>query len=121
MSRHELERYRKLLERIIERVRFEGVISEKNALPDELVTALGNISYKDVAEPILSAALNDCIYFMKNMKSLRFSKEDHVKLLLFGLFLSQSPGFLQASVDAHVKTSEQLAAELAKEKTRRKR
>ncbi len=115
MSKHNLERNRKLLRRILERVRFEGVIGGKNPLPDEVATALGNISYEGIAEPVLDAALTDYKYFINNMKSFRFNKEDQTKLLLFALFLSQSLGFLQASVDAHVKASERLADELSEE------
>lgn len=115
MGKHDLERNRKLLRRILERVRFEGVIGGKNPLPDEVATALSNISYEGIAEPVLDAALKDYRYFINNMKSFRFNKEDQTKLLLFALFLSQSLGFLQASVDAHVKASERLADELSEE------
>jgi hypothetical protein len=113
MSKSELDKNRKLIRHIFERVRFEGVISGKNPLPDEIANALSNISYEGIAEPVLTAALKDYRYFANNIKSLNFTKDDQTKLLLFALFLSQSLGFLQASVDAHVKASERLAEELS--------
>ncbi len=114
MENYESKRNQKLFRHIIERIRFEETISGKNPLPDEVVVALNNISYEEIAEPVLEAALKDYKYFINNMKSFRFNKEDQIKLLIFALFLSQSLGFLQASVNAHVKASECLVEELSK-------
>ncbi len=113
MSKSELDKNRRLIRHIFERVKFEGVVSGKNPLPDEIANALSNISYEGIAEPVLTAALKDYRYFVNNIKSFNFTEDDQTKLLLFALFLSQSLGFLQASVDAHVKASERLAEELS--------
>ena len=121
MSKSELEKNRKLIRHIFERVKFEGVISGKNPLPDEIANALSNISYEGIAEPVLNAALKDYRYFVNNIKSFNFTKDDQAKLLFFALFLSQSLGFLQASVDAHVKASERLAEELTEEEEKSKK